>query len=139
MPSSSFSCISWDDMAWHQQVYSLYYSITNCIYLILVCMAFCQWIYIILTNLLLKDIYSCTASLTIVSHKVSHIQSFALEDHNKNWINRTDINLTLSGYYLFRECDRWHLKKWIAHCKEIVNEKNLKCFAIRDDKFKINE
>jgi hypothetical protein len=26
----------------------------------------------------------------------------------------------------------------IAHCKEIVNEKNLKCFAIRDNKFKIN-
>jgi hypothetical protein len=26
----------------------------------------------------------------------------------------------------------------IAHCTEIVNEKNLKCFAIRDNKFNIN-
>ena len=73
-------------------------------------MAFCQWIYIILTNLLLKDIYSSTSSLPL-SHNVSHIHSLALENHSKNWINQTDIKLTLSGYYLFRECDRWHLKK----------------------------
>jgi hypothetical protein len=29
-------------------------------------------------------------------------------------------------------------KKKIAHCIEIVNEKNLKCFAIRDNRLKIN-